>query len=71
MKHCVDCGEPIVPVTQSDMFPRAMIVSSYEYDQSICPRCIPSDEDDYSELDFSDKYVDRWSDITPEWDDYE
>ena len=52
------------------MFPRAMIVSSYEYDQSICPRCITSDEDGYDELDFSDKYVNRWSDINSEWEYY-
>ena len=52
------------------MFPRAMIVSSYEYDQYICPRYITSDEDGYDELDFSDKYVNRWSDINSEWEYY-
>ena len=62
--------EVLGSVTQSDMFPRAMIVSSYEYDQSICPRCITSDEDGYDELDFSDKYVNRWSDINSEWEYY-
>ena len=69
MKHCTECGEPMIPLSQIDEYPRVRIVSSNNYENGICLSCSKDYHDkyyDYEELDFHDKYEDRWSDYNQE-----